>query len=124
MLVAVRADLYAGGGKKDAVPNVAYITPDNDSVVDLTGKQGLTFRWKNQPVPGGGREAFRFRLVKGFGYNFIVSENLGQDVFLMEIPADKFEDGTTYSWYVQQRDASLMVWGWHDTWSFKVIKKR
>ena len=65
-----------------------------------------------------------FKLIKGFKYDFIVSEELGQDVYSIDVPADKFEDGVTYSWYVEQRDASKNIWSRHDTvWSFKVIKK-
>jgi len=123
MLAALSATVFAGGSERDKVPMVAYLSPDNDSEVDLTGTQSRTFKWKSAPIPGGGREAYRFKLAKGFGYDTIVSENLGQGVFSTEVPADKFEDGVTYSWYVQQCDASLMVWSRYDTWSFKVIKK-
>lgn len=106
------------------VPRVAYIEPDNDSVVDLSGKESLTFRWKQQPIPGGGRAGFRFKLCKGFGYDFIVSQDPGPDVLSIDVPADKFEDQATYSWYVEQRDASSARWSLHDGWSFKVTKKK
>lgn len=122
-LVAMSVSVYAGSGKRDMVPRVSYLSPDDDSVIDLTGKSNLTFRWKNSTTPGGGRDSFRFKLIKGFDYDFVVSENLGQGIFSIDIPADKLEDGATYSWYVEQRDASLMVWSWHDRWSFKVLKK-
>ncbi len=114
---------YAAGRRSD-VPNVPFLSPDDETTIDLTGKSGITFKWKNSPIPGGGRETFRFKLIKGFKYDFIVSEELGRDVYSIDIPADKFEDGVTYSWYVEQRDASLNVWSRHDTvWSFKTIKR-
>lgn len=123
-LLVTSMPLFAGGSEKDKVPSVPYLSPDDEVAIDLTGKQGITFRWKSTPIPGGGRAAYRFKLIKGFKYDFIVSEELGQDVFSIDVPADKFEDGVTYSWYVEQRDGSLRVWSRHDTvWSFKVIKR-
>ncbi|MCX5667056.1 MAG: hypothetical protein NTY34_01935 [Candidatus Omnitrophica bacterium] len=105
------------------MPSVPQLSPDDEVTIDLTGKPGITFKWKSAPIPGGGRDVYRFKLIKGFKYDFIVSEELGQGVFSIDVPADKFEDGVIYSWYVEQRDASLRVWSRHDTvWSFKVIK--
>jgi len=122
-LMIIGNSVMAAGRRSD-VPNVQFLLPDDEITIDLTGKPGITFKWKNAPVPGGGRDSYRFKLIKGFKYDFIVSEELGQDVFSIDVPAGKFEDGATYSWYVEQRDASLMVWSRHDTvWSFKVIKK-
>jgi hypothetical protein len=118
------AHVYAGDSERDRVPKVEYLSPDDETTIDLTGKAGITFKWKSTPIPGGGRDAYRFKLIKGFKYDFIVSEELGQGVFSIDVPADKFEDGTIYSWYVEQRDASLMVWDRHEiVWSFKVVKK-
>ena len=114
---------YAGGRRSD-VPNVPFLSPNDETTIDLAGKPGITFKWKNSPIPGGGREAYRFKLIKGFKYDFVVSEKLGRDVFSINVPADKFEDGITYSWYVEQRDNSSRMWSRHDTvWSFKIIKR-
>ncbi|MDP3791932.1 MAG: hypothetical protein Q8R38_07810 [Candidatus Omnitrophota bacterium] len=111
-------------GRRSDVPNVPFLSPDDEITIDLTEKPGITFKWKNSPVPGGGRDAYRFKLIKGFKYDFVVSEELPQNVFSIDVPADKFEDGVTYSWYVEQRDASARIWSRHDTvWSFKIIKK-
>ncbi len=123
LFVSLATVAHAGSDRRK-VPRVAYIEPDNDSVVDLGGKKSLTFRWKQQPMPGGGRVGFRFKLCKGFGYDFIVSEDTGPDVLSIDVPADKFEDGATYSWYVEQRDGSSMRWSLHDGWSFRVTKRR
>ncbi len=123
MPITISAPLFAQS-ERTRVPHVAYIAPDNDAVIDLTGKDSLLFQWKGQPKPGGGREAFRFVLYKGFSYETLVSQVLKPDVFSIETPADKFEDGATYSWHVQQRDASNMVWGLFDSWSFRVSKKK
>ncbi len=107
------------------MPNVSFLSPDDESTIDLTDKPGITFKWKNSPVPGGGRDAYRFKLIKGFKYDFIVSEELGRGIFSIDVPADKFENGATYSWYIEQRDASLRIWSRHDTvWSFKVITRK
>lgn len=124
MICLMLASSVFAVGRRSDVPNVPFLSPDDEAVIDLTGKQGITFKWKNAPLPGGGRDAYRFKLIKGFKYDFIVSEELKQDVFSIDVPADKFEDSATYSWYVEQRDASLRIWSRHDTvWSFKVIKK-
>jgi len=124
MLCVMLASSVFATGRRSDVPNVPFLSPDDETTIDLAGKPGITFKWKNAPVPGGGREAYRFKLIKGFKYDFIVSEELAQGVFSIDVPADKFEDGVTYSWYVEQRDASLRVWSRHDTvWSFKVIKR-
>lgn len=124
MICLMLASSVFAVGRRGDVPNVPFLSPYDEATIDLTGKQGITFKWKNAPLPGGGRDAYRFKLIKGFKYDFIVSEELGQDVFSIDVPADKFEDSVTYSWYVEQRDASLRIWSRHDTvWSFKVIKK-
>jgi hypothetical protein len=124
ILIAALSPASFATSRRSDVPNVPFLSPEDESTIDLTGKPGITFEWKNSPVPGGGREAFRFKLIKGFKYDFIVSEELGQGVYSIVVPSEKFEDGVTYSWYVEQRDASLNTWSRHDTvWSFKVIKK-
>ena len=109
--------------RRTIVPRVAYLEPANDTVIDLAGKKTITFSWKQQPIPGGGRVGFRFRLYKGFDYELIVKEKLASDVLSIDVPTDKFEDGATYSWHVEQRDSANMLWSLHDTWSFKVTKK-
>ena len=120
--MTISAHAAVMGIKRSEVPRVAYLEPGNQTTVDLAGKDSIVFKWKNNPIPGGGREAYRFRLFKGYDYGSIVSEVLDQGVYSIEVPADKFENGSTYSWYVEQRDAALMVWSLHDTWTFKVKK--
>lgn len=105
------------------VPRVMYLAPDNDSAIDLSGKGSLVFIWKSQPVPAGGRVAYKFTLYKDFGYEVVASETLSPKVFEAEVPADKFQDGSIYSWQVKQRDGGTMIWGRAERWSFKVIKK-
>lgn len=119
--IVMSTSAFAGTDRL-GVPRIAYLEPNDEAVVDLTGKAALAFKWKNQPIPSDGRHAFRFKLIKGFGYDTVVSEELGRDVFSIKVPADKFENGATYSWYVQQRDASKMLWSRFETWSFKVKK--
>lgn len=121
--ISLNTTVFAAG-ERDRVPSVEYLLPDNDSIIDLTGKNSLTFGWKSNPIPNGGRDSYRFKLLKGFGYNFIMSEEIDRDIFSIQVPADKFEDGQTYSWYVQQRDTSLGIWSRFTAWSFKVIKNK
>lgn len=106
-----------------AVPRVAYGEPKDQSTVDLTGKENLTFTWSQVPIPSGGREAFRFKLYKGFSYDRIISQDLGSRTFSIDVPSDKFVNAQTYTWRVEQRDGRSMIWSLYDTWSFKVIKK-
>ena len=104
------------------VPRVAYSEPKDQSTVDLTGKKVLTFRWDPVPLPGGGREIFRFKIYKGFSYDVVFSQSVDSRTFSIDIPSDKFMNGQTYTWRVQQRDAHTMTWSPYDTWSFKVLK--
>ena len=57
----ISAVTFAESGRRP-VPAVAYLVPDDDSVVDLTGKDFLVFKWKAQAIPTGGRSAFKFTL--------------------------------------------------------------
>lgn len=123
LTVAFGMSADAGTNRRTMVPRVAYTGPENDTVIDLSDKKTLTFSWKQQPIPASGRDGFRFRLYKGFGYELIAKEELGRDVLSTDVPADKLENGLTYSWHVEQRDSSSMLWSLHDTWSFRVTKK-
>jgi hypothetical protein len=124
VFVVLDTTVLVWAGDREKVPTVAYLSPDDETTIDLSGKTGITFKWQNAPIPGGGRASYRFKLIKGFKYDFIMSKELGAEVFSIDVPAEKFEDGITYSWYVEQRDASSMIWSLHNTvWSFKVIKR-
>jgi len=123
------APAFAGScgsqGGSGGTPEVLYLLPHNDHDVDLTGKESLHFEWKALPKPGGGREAYRFELFRGAeeAYDRIYSAELRPDVYTMEIPADKFEDGMMYTWRVKQRDARTSVWSRQgDRWRFTVRK--
>jgi len=122
-IVAIFCVNTFAGSERLRVPQVVYTEPDNDSVIDITGKPAVTFRWKSQPVPSGGRLGFRFKVFKGFDYELIAKEELGRDVFSVDVPAEKFVDGALYSWEVQQRDSGSMLWSLSTRWSFKVKKK-
>lgn len=109
-------------GRRNNTPLVRYLEPKNDSTVDLKGKENMVFQWKKMPIPGGGRAKYKFELYDGFGYERIVSEDLKHDVYSIEVPADKFENGKLYTWQVKQRDATTRIWSRDDRWSFKVKK--
>ena len=115
-----------GGGMKGdsgSVPRVAYVSPSDGAVLDLTGKEKLVFEWQMVPIPSGGRDSYRFALLKAEGYGEISGQVIDERTFTAEVPADKFEPGTRYRWYVKQRDAKTMVWSLYDTWYFTVSKK-
>ena len=115
---------FAGYGIGAAVtPSVKYLTPADQSTVDLTGKESMVFTWNPVPVPAGGVQNYRFRLYKGFDYGSIFANDLEPRTWSIEVPSNIFEDGQTYTWRVQQRDAQTMNWSRYDTWSFKVIKR-
>lgn len=111
----------AYGGRRGRAPQVRNVSPMNDSEV-VIGPEGVDFKWKVSPVPGGGRRAFRFKLFKGFGYGSIEKHELNPDVISINIPADVFEDGEIYVWEVSQRGLR----GWSDPcrWSFKAKKEK
>ena len=121
-LLAAAGNAYAGDDRF-RVPRVAYVEPQDQSTVDLTKSNIMTFRWNPVPAPAGGREAFRFKVFKGWSYDSIVSQEIDSRTFSVDVPADKFEDGQLYTWRVQQRDSSNMIWSLYDTWSFKVKKQ-
>ncbi|MFH1593178.1 MAG: hypothetical protein ABID09_00600 [Candidatus Omnitrophota bacterium] len=116
------ATLVQAGGDRERTPKVPLLEPLNDAVVDLSGKESLLFRWKPSPRPGGGRIAYKFDLYKEFGYEAVFGEELEHDVYSIEVPVDKFENGALYSWQVKQRDARTRFWSMDHRWSFKVKK--
>lgn len=116
------ASIVLAGGDREKTPMVQYLEPGNDSVVNLKGKESLVFSWKKAPVPGGGRKAYKFDLYKGFGYEVVVGEKLNYKTYSIEVPADKFENGSTYTWQVKQRDANSKFWSMDHRWAFKVVK--
>lgn len=103
-------------------PLVRYVSPRNDSEVNLKAKESLTFSWKGSPIPGGGRSAYKFTLYKEFSYEVIAEEKLHPNVTTTEVPVEKFENGSIYSWQVKQRDEKTRKWNSDCRWSFKVIK--
>jgi hypothetical protein len=117
--------VWAGGGVRSTgikTPRVNYIVPKNDSEIDLTGKNYLTFRWKPTPRPQGGRRAYKFTLYKGFKYDVAFgAEVLRHDTYSIDIPCSKLENGIIYTWKVEQR-AAHGGWSADLRWSFKVKK--
>ena len=113
--------IWAGGGVRSTgmkTPRVNYIIPKNDSEIDLTGKDCLTFRWKPTPRPQGGRRAYKFTLYKGFEYDVVFSEVLSRNTYSIDIPCSKLANGIIYTWKVEQR-AEHGGWSADLRWSFK-----
>ena len=125
VLIAVECNAGFGHGLVGGfvTPRVAYSQPRDQSTVDLTGKESLKFTWNKIPMPAGGVECYRFKLYKGYEYDILITRKLDRGIFEIDIPVSVFEDGGTYTWKVQQRDANSMNWSPYDKWSFKVVKK-
>ena len=122
LILTFTATFATAADKRTNTPKVRYIEPKSEAVVDLTGKESLVFKWKSNPVPGGGRMAYKFNVYKEYGYDVVVNEKLDARVFSIEVPADKFENGMTYTWQVKQRDAHSRIWSMDSRWSF-IVKK-
>jgi hypothetical protein len=110
-------------GDSGSVPKVIYTKPADGSVLDLAGKEKVIFEWQMVPIPSGNREAYKFVLLKGDGYEEVSSQTIDARVFQAEVPADKFEPGARYRWHVKQRDAKTLVWSQYDDWYFEVVNK-
>lgn len=125
-LLAPCLALGIGGGMEGdsgSVPKVVYTKPADGSTLDLTGEDKVVFEWQMVPIPGGNRESYKFVLFKGYGHEEVSSLTIDPRTFRVEVPADKFESGASYRWYVKQRDARTLVWSQHDSWYFEVAKK-
>jgi hypothetical protein len=125
LLVPCLAFGRGGGmeGDSGSVPRVIYIQPAYGSTLDLAGKDKVVFEWQMVPIPSGSREAYKFVLFKGDGYEEVSSQFIDPRTFRAEVPADKFEPAVKYRWYVKQRDAKTMVWSQYDSWYFNVVRK-
>ena len=125
ILIGMECDAGFGHGIGGGflTPRVIYVQPKSQSTVDLTGKESLKFIWNKVPMAAGGVECYRFKLYKGYAYDVLITKKLDRGIFEIDIPASIFEDGGTYTWKVQQRDARSMNWSLYDKWSFKVVKK-
>lgn len=122
LIAAVAASFAYAKQGRDSIPTVRYIEPKDEAIVDLRGKREVIFSWKANPIPGGGRKAYKFSLYKGTGYDTVVSEQLDPKTYSIEVPTDMFEDGEIYTWQVKQRDARLQIWSMDHRWRFRIKK--
>jgi len=122
-IVVVFCVLSCGLASKYFVPKVAYLSPKSEGEITIKAGESIMFSWKTSPRPGSGRDSFRFVLRKGFEGENIVAETLPPTVYSYTVLGDKFENGSTYSWFVKQRDMRTQSWSLADTWVFKVYKK-
>jgi hypothetical protein len=123
LMFPFRAECRMGGGGPGSVPRVVYARPENQSIVDISVNKSIVFEWQMVPIPDCGRDSYKFVLHKGEGYDVIVDRVLDSRTFSVEVPADKFEDGAKYWWYVKQRSERAFEWSQYDIWYFKVVKK-
>lgn len=121
LLFAATAECKIGMGP-GSVPRVAYLRPADESTVDISGQKSIIFKWGQVPIPSGNRDSYRFVVRKGDGYDTVANQVIDPRTFFAQIPADKFETGQTYCWYVRQRDARTLEWSQYDIWYFKVVK--
>jgi hypothetical protein len=123
LLASFAAECREGGQGSNSVPRVIYIKPYSQSMVDVSDGKPVVFEWAMLPIPSGTRFSYRFVLHKGSGYNLVHEEVVDPRTFSVQLPAEKFEPGAEYWWYVKQRDARTMVWSQYDIWYFRVLKK-
>lgn len=123
LFIPFTAEGRIGGTGQGSVPRVVYMKPQSQSMVDLSGGKGIIFEWARVPIPSDGRDSYRLVVHKGYGYDVVVDEVLDSRTFSVEVPADKFENGMVYWWYVKQRDARTLMWSQRDIWYFKAVKK-
>ena len=105
-------------------PQPELLSPTSE-VVDLTGKDSLTFKWS--PFIGNlfEREYYEFRLYKGYNQvqaNEIYRQRVPRNIYAVVLKTDMFQNGEVYTWTLRQAsndkfksDAAYS--------SFKVIKK-
>jgi len=122
MAFVLGATIVWAAGHRQATPLVRYTSPKNESTIELTKDESIEFKWKNSPMPGGGRDCFKFNIYKGFSYEIIVEEKLKSREITIEIPAEKLEDGQLYTWQVKQRDRKTRYWSADQRWTFTVKK--
>ncbi|MDP3792102.1 MAG: hypothetical protein Q8R38_08695 [Candidatus Omnitrophota bacterium] len=123
LLIPLIAESRMGGAGPGSVPRVAYVKPQDQSVVDISDGKGVVFEWAMLPIPSGNRDSYRIVVHKGDGYDVVVDQVIDPRTFSIAVPADKFENGVTYWWYVKQRDGKTLMWSQHDIWYFEVAKR-
>ncbi|MFH1790474.1 MAG: hypothetical protein ABH885_00615 [Candidatus Omnitrophota bacterium] len=104
------------------VPEVSYIAPESESIVDISGVKHIEFSWKPTPIPALGRQAYRFTLYKGYGYDVVCKKELDEEARAVSVPAALFEKGGTYTWSVKQRSRGIAGWSDGRRWSFTVAE--
>ncbi|MBL7151271.1 MAG: hypothetical protein ISS32_00950 [Candidatus Omnitrophica bacterium] len=86
----------------DNPPAANLVYPAKEEAL-LAGKGSLEFQWSDDcPIE---TEGYEFRLYNGYGMNdavLIAKENLPGGTTALKINADKFEDGSTYTWSVKR----------------------
>ena len=68
-------------GDSGSVPKVIYTKPADGSVLDLTRKDKVVFEWQMVPIPSGSREAYKFVLFKGDGYEEVSNQAIDPRTF-------------------------------------------
>jgi len=113
--------VWARAGKGGyATPEVSYISPESESLIDIAGVDKITFSWKPTPIPANGRVSYRFELFRGYEYDRLVNETLEENVYSVDVPASLFRSGETYTWQVRQRDRFTKNWSDYHRRSFTV----
>lgn len=86
----------------DNYPPVELLSPVTQDI-DLTGKPTLQFKWKQTDFARTDR--YEFRLYKGYDTveaNLILRQNIPNDQYPLELPAENFAVGEVYVWTLKQ----------------------
>lgn len=88
----------------DLAPEPELLEPQGE-VVDISGKDGLTFKWS--PFIGRlwERQYYDFRLYQGrdrVEANQILVKKVDKNQYSVTVDASQFKDGGVYSWGVKQ----------------------
>jgi len=111
-------------GQTSFVPKPRLIAPATD-VVDLTGKEGLEFKWSPHEGDQVKRDHYDFRLYSG--YNMVESTRIlkmriSPRQWSIILKAEMFEDAQVYTWSLRQVYTGSAK-SWRSFESFKVIKR-
>lgn len=114
----------ASSGPVDYAPMVRQISPVGETV-DLTGKDGILFRWSWMEGDRMQRQYYDFRIYRGYDAlesTLIYKDEVARDADRIYVKADIFKDGQTYTWSIRQRYYG-MAKSRRNYASFRVIKR-
>lgn len=88
----------------DYVPRPRLIYPVSEKI-NLEGSKTVAFKWSPHESRSLGRRSYDFRVYKGTEMtapNLVYNEMLSGEKRKIEVNADIFENGKTYTWSIRQ----------------------